>query len=327
MKQAILRGPRQMAFEEVRLDPDALTDGQFYAETEWSAVSIGTETAAYLGEPPLRSGTGYPRLLGYCNVAQVRRIHGRPAGVNVGDRVLTCQAHQSAFIASARDVLAIIPASLSPSSASLTYLAQLGLAALQKAAFQPGEHVGVLGLGVIGLATVQVATALGARVVALGNSELRIRKAAELGAQSGFGTDDPQLASHVETATGGAGIDVLITTANSWDAWRVALEVTKPRGRIAVLGFPGRSEGPPTWNPLDSRWFYAKQLSLLAAGDVPSPDLERNMCQLLQAMMDGQLPLERLVTHRVPWHALEQIYDLASRKDKSLIGAVLEWNV
>ena len=326
MKRVILRGPQQVAFEDVPLHPDDVSDGQFYAETECSAVSIGTETAAYLGHPPLRPGTGYPRVVGYCNVARVRRIRGRPEGVSVGDRIFTCQAHQSAFIASPREVLAVIPDSLSPSAASLTYLAQLGLAALQKAAFQPGERVAVLGLGVIGLATVQVATVLGAQVVALGNSELRIRKAEELGARAAFRSDDPQLASRVAAATGGAGIDVLITTANSWEAWRVALEITRPQGRIAVLGFPGRSEGPPTWNPLDSAWFYAKQLSLLAVGDVPAPALERNMGRLLQLMAEGRLPLERLLTHRVPWQALGQIYELASRKDKALIGAVLEWD-
>src|SRR5688572_21668827 len=65
-KRAILNGPRELEFQDVLLPPD-ITEDQLLARTEFSAVSLGTEMAAYSGEPPLRPGIIYPRLVGYCN--------------------------------------------------------------------------------------------------------------------------------------------------------------------------------------------------------------------------------------------------------------------
>ena len=40
-------------------------------------------------------------------------------------------------------------------------------------------------------------------------------------------------------------------------------------GRISILGFPGRGEPLPDFNPLDPKWFYGKQLTLIGAGFSP----------------------------------------------------------
>lgn len=334
MKRAILRGPSQLEFEDIHLNADGLSDDQIYAETEFSAVSVGTESAAYLGQPPLRPGSPYPRFVGYCNAGKVTRLGREVRGFKVGDRILTHQSHQSAFVCRSEGVLAWVPEFVSTKVASLTYLAHLGLAALQKANFRPGENIAVLGLGLIGLATVNVAATLGARVVALGNDDFRQKKAAELGAHACFRSDDPNLKQQIEAATAGVGIDLLITTANSWESWRIALETPRRQGRIAVLGFPGRSEGLPRFNPFDPFCFYSKQLSIFAAGSVPechvAPSeirftLQRNMQMLLRLMEERKLSLDQLITHCVPWHELRQIYELAGRKDKTMIAAVLDW--
>lgn len=335
MKRAILRGPKQLEFEDISLHVDDLADSDVYAETEFSSVSTGTELAAYLGHPPVHPWLTYPRFVGYCNVARVMKAGKEPCGIEVGDRILTQQSHQSAFICKSQDMLALVPESISSKVASLTYLAHLGLAALQKADYKPGEHVAVLGLGVIGLATVSIAVALGAQVVAIGNNDFRLQKAREFGAQACFRSDTPDLKSQIEAVTLGVGIDLLVTTANSWEAWRIALEVPRHQGRIAVLGFPGRSEGLPLFNPLDPFYFYTKQLTLFAAGSVsalhvaPSEirfTLRRNMQMLLRLIQEGKLPLEQLITHCVPWYELQAIYELAVGKDKSLIAAVLDWS-
>lgn len=334
MKRAILRGPSQLEFEDIDLNADDLSEDQIYAETEFSAVSVGTESAAYLGQPPLRPGSPYPRFVGYCNAGKVMRVGREVRGFKVGDRILTHQSHQSAFACRSEDILARVPEFVSTKVASLTYLAHIGLAALQKADLRPGESVAVLGLGAIGLATVNVAAALGAHVVALGNDDYRLKKAAELGARASLRSDDPNLKQQIEAATAGVGIDLLVTTANSWESWRTALDIPRQQGRIAVLGFPGRSEGPPSFNPFDPFRFHSKQLTVYAAGSVPeshvAPNeirftLQRNMKMLLRLVGETRLSLDRLITHCVPWHELRQIYELAGRKDKTMIAAVLDW--
>lgn len=336
MKRARLRGPKELDFEDLPLDRDNLADDEIYAETEFSAVSSGTESAAYAGLPPLRpEAAGYPRLMGYCNAAVVQNVGHAVQGIEVGDRLLTNNSHQSAFICKSSDVLAQLPDSLPSRVACLIYLAELGLATLQRAEFRPGEHVAILGLGVIGLATVNVASALGAQVIALGNDDSRLERARDLGAEAYFRSDDAELKARIDSVTGEIGIDLLVTTANTWDAWRTALDVVRTRGRIAVLGFPGRAEGAPSFNPLDPFYFYAKQLTIYATGSVSEMhvapteirfSLHRNMQLLTTMAAQGRIHLERLITHCVPWYALASIYELALAKDKAMVGAVLDWS-
>lgn len=332
VKRARLTGVRQLIFEEIDVGLDRLAPNAVCAETECTAVSVGTETAAYVGEPPLRPGPIYPRLVGYCNVARVMRVGLGVSGVKPGDRILTHQSHQSGFECDESGILVRIDEELPSEVAVMSYLAQLGLAALQKGSFHAGEWVAVLGLGVIGLATTALAGCLGARVVALGNDASRLAKAAELGADACFASRDRTLRDRIESVTAGKGIDLVITTANSWQAWKTAIEISRFQTKIAVLGFPGRTEGVPRFNPLDSAHFHDKQLTILGAGMLEdsvgtsvSPRLQRNMEMVLTLVRKGRLPLASLITHRVPWHQLESIYGLAASRDKSLIGAVLDW--
>lgn len=79
----VLTAPRRLEFERQPLKEPA--PNELLCETLVTAISPGTELAAYIGLPPLRSGLVYPRVQGYCNVARVRaagsgiaRRNGRP---------------------------------------------------------------------------------------------------------------------------------------------------------------------------------------------------------------------------------------------------------
>jgi threonine dehydrogenase-like Zn-dependent dehydrogenase len=331
--RARLLAPRELVFEDVTLQLPLSEPGSFLAETEVSAVSVGTELAAYVGERPLRPGPIYPRLVGYCNVARVLDVEGG-ASVRPGERVLTHRSHESAFVGKASEVLAVVPTAVSSDVASLTYLGYIGLGALRKASARAGENVAVLGLGVIGLATIAIARSMGARVIAIGNDQSRMREAIAQGAEACFAWDDPELPTLLLNATEQRGIDVVLTTVNSWAAWRTTMGIPRIRGRIAVVGFPGRSEGAPTFNPLESSLFYDKQLSIFSSGsafagadgaDAALAELRREMSWLVRLAATPAHPWQRLITHRFAWRDLGKVYELAAGHDRSLIGAVLDW--
>jgi threonine dehydrogenase-like Zn-dependent dehydrogenase len=333
-KRARLMAPGNLVFEDLEIDLDSLGPEQLYAETERSAVSVGTERAAYLGHPPLRPGPAYPRLMGYCNVARVVRVGSAVKTIAAGQRILTHQSHQSCFACDAKEALAVVPDGVAPRSASLTYLAHLGLTAFQRAGLQAGESVAVQGLGVIGLAAVALGRALGARVLAVGNDDGRLSRAAALGASACLQVNAPDHLRAVEAFQPG-GADVVVTTANTWEAWRDSLEMVREHGRIAVLGFPGRAQPPPAWNPFDPTLFYMKQPAILSVGLPAGPTtwgdgdrqvaMRENLKMLLELQREGRLPLERLITHERPWFQLEEVYRLSS--DRALVGAVLDWSV
>jgi threonine dehydrogenase-like Zn-dependent dehydrogenase len=335
--RAVLVAPRDLRYESVSADTDKLGGNQLCAVTEYTAISIGTEKAAYIGLPALRPGVTYPRFVGYCNAARVVAIGADVHGVAIGDRIITHQPHQSIFICEQSDVLALIPDTLDARTASLTYLAHVGLTALHRTGLQVGEVVAVQGLGPIGLATVALASALGARrVIAIGNNESRLACAMKVGATNAILSTATDIEAQVASIASGSLPDIVVTTVNDWEAWRTTLQLVRLFGRIAVLGFPGRGVPLQTFNPLDSSIFYTRQPTIVSAGLASGPEqwgagdarasLKANMRFLLDLVAQGKLALGELITHEVSWSDLASVYELAESGDKSLIGAVVRWD-
>jgi threonine dehydrogenase-like Zn-dependent dehydrogenase len=218
-----------------------------------------------------------------------------------------------------------VPDGVSSEQASLAYLAQLGMAALRQARYETGESIAVVGLGVIGLGTVAVARAMGAAVTAVANSPLRGNVASRIGAQTVYIVGQGSAPSE---------IDLAVLTANPWSAFRLSVEMVRYGGRLSILGFPGRAEPAPDFNPLDPKWFYGKQLTLIGAGFSPRVDcrpseirfnLRRNLEYLFSLMATGAICLEPLITHRIPAEHMRDAYELAKHHSKSLVAAVFDW--
>ncbi len=177
--------------------------------------------------------------------------------------------------------------------------------------YQAGEDVAVVGLGVIGLCTVAVATTMGARVIAVANDDRRAGLARELGARESYvsGQFDPTAVFH------GRGADVVVLTANPWAAYRDSMEMARRCGRISLLGFPGRAQPAPDFNPLEMRWVYGKQLTITGAGHLPQLDcapsdirfnVRRDLEFVLDRMATGALKLANVISHRFPLFANER---------------------
>jgi threonine dehydrogenase-like Zn-dependent dehydrogenase len=132
----------------------------------------------------------------------------------------------------------------------------------------------------------------------------------------------------------GRGADIVVLTANSWDAYRTALEATTHGGRIALLGFPGRAQPQPDFNPLDAHWIYGKQLTIAGAGFAPrvecAPEeirfnLRRSLEDILARLADKRMDLAPLISHRIPASSMRDGYEMAIAHDKSLTAAVFLW--
>lgn len=325
-----LTAPREC---EVRSEPlPSLGAGDVLCETLITAISPGTELAAYCGLPPLRTGVVYPRLQGYCNVARVLAVGSSVTGVAVGDRILSFRSHRSHFVTPATDVLLRLPAESKVEDAVCTYLFHLGYNAVLRAGVKAGSRVLVIGLGVLGLTSVAMAALAGATVVALSDQPSSQRVARTFGATAVHGRDS---SAALREAFAGELADVVITTTNSWADWQTALQMAGPLGVIASLGFPGRGEGPATFNPLDSQYFYAKQLRIESVGLSPElPDgrgfarfNERdNLKFLASQIIAGRLHPSLLVSGTYPGVEIERAYtDLIARRNSPLTY-LLRWS-
>src|SRR5262249_52509946 len=94
-------------------------------------------------------------------------------------------------------------------------------------------------------------------------------------------------------------------------------------------------------NPLAMELFYLKGISLIAvsgpAGYLypnagPQPGLTQDRfaadvaaAHVLSLMADGTLRPSRLITHRFPYTEMVQAYEMAYRREKSMLGVIFNW--
>ncbi len=333
----MLYGAGDLRFEERPLESQSLAPDEVYVETEVSAMSTGTDLANYLGDSTFVPGAPtYPRTVGHSNAGSIRRAGASVRKLKVGQRVFSLKPHQSAYIAREDELVVPIPDGVSSEVASLAYLTHLGLASLRQARYEAGEHVVVIGIGVIGLCTVWLARAMGAKVAAIAKAPPQVKAALRLGAHAAFLAGELGLKEKLGQLFGDAGADIVVLTANSWDAYRTALEVARRGGRVSILGFPGRGQQQPDFSPLDPRWIYDKQLTLLGAGHAPRTDcppedlrfnMRRNLNTILGLMASQRPGLDSAITHRFPASRMQEAYELAKNHDKSLAAAVFDWRL
>jgi threonine dehydrogenase-like Zn-dependent dehydrogenase len=93
-----------------------------------------------------------------------------------------------------------------------------------------------------------------------------------------------------------------------------------------VLGFPGRGQGPPDFNPLDSQWLYDKRLTIKAAGPASSAEqLRHNLGYLLGLMAAHRVDARRLISKTIHWRELPELYAAMAADRGDLLTAVLQW--
>ena len=335
MKIAILHGPRDLRIEERELDTGNLKAHEVWVETEITAFKIGTDRGNYEGAERVPGAEDYPRGVGDSNLGVVRGVGAEVARFRVGDRVVSRAQHQSEYVTDEHGPIVKTPDGVHSEDAVWAHLYTLSALCYRKAFFQPGENVAVIGLGVLGLGAVALGPHFGARVVGLGNSSLRLDMARRMGAHATYLSDDQDLEAKLDAFTAGAGIDLVILTANPWPAYRTAMETVRPNGRVSIVSLLGRGEPPLDFNPLAMEWFYNKGSSIIAVngayGDLYPSDLGdrsswNRMCEhVLSLMSEGRLEPKRLVTHRLHYTEMTAAYEMAFRREKSMLGVVFRW--
>jgi len=123
----------------------------------------------------------------------------------------------------------------------------------------------------------------------------------------------------------------VILIANAWAAYDTAVSIASENGRVAIVSFLGRGEEPLDFNPLSMDRFYIKGFSLHADPIIfPTRDPQdegqgRHRPHLLSLMAAGLLEPRRLVTHRFHYTQIAEPYEMALRRDKSMMNVVFDW--
>ncbi|MBN1342447.1 MAG: zinc-binding alcohol dehydrogenase family protein [Phycisphaerae bacterium] len=282
------------------------------------AVGIcGTDLYAYRGLHPFLT---YPRILGHELAGEIADIDAEDAaksGLSVGDHVAVepylncgqchmCRAGRSNACLKL-EVLGVhceggmcerlvVPVEKAhkptrPLSDDLLALVEpigIGAQAVRRARVASGESVAVIGAGPIGVSAMLMARLAGARVAIVDLEATRLARAAEMGAELTIRPQERDVAEALLAFGEGLGPDAIIEAVGMPATICQAIECVRAGGRVAIVGQSNK--------PLDFSYgpMMKKELDVVAsrnsAGLFPG---------ILAAMVEGRLPAEKMITHRV----------------------------
>ena len=188
------------------------------------------------------------------------------------------------------------------------------------------EWLAVIGLGAVGLCSVLAARRAGAeRIIGIDRVPERLELAASLGADPlplpvphKSGSEallHEAVTSEIRRRGGGDGTAMVVEAVGSPTALELAAAVVRPGGFLSVAGVHPESQfsvSPPL--------AYDKNLTF-AMGRCPVRSHIERLCQL---QIDSPLPLDRLVSHRVPLTQAADIYRQFSERADGCVKAVFE---
>ncbi|MBV9356078.1 MAG: zinc-dependent alcohol dehydrogenase family protein [Chloroflexi bacterium] len=264
MKGAVLRGPRDVRFEE-RQDPSIVEPTEAIIRLPATCI-CGSDLWPYRGIEPITQPT--PMGHEYCGIVEevgsaVRTI--RPGQFVVGSFFAsdnTCPICQAGYQSRCRHAVVLgsigtqaprarIPLAdgtlvatpelpsedLIPSLLATSDVLGTGWFAADAANVQPGATVAVVGDGAVGLLAVLAAKHMGAgRIIAMSRHPARQRLAREFGATDIVGERGDEGVAKIMELSGGLGAHSVVEAVGTQESMLQAIRSTRPGGDVGYVG-------------------------------------------------------------------------------------------
>ena len=175
------------------------------------------------------------------------------------------------------------------------------------AGVRPGDRVAVIGCGGVGLSAVLAAAAVGAgTIVAVDLSPQKLADAEEFGATDGvLWAGSPEATADAVREASGGGVDYAIEATGRTDAMVAAFLSTRTRGAAVLIGIP-REDAVVLLPALSIPRMERRVLGSIYGSSRP----ERDFPQILDLYLRGRLPLDRLISHRLPLGDIARAFEL-----------------
>jgi L-iditol 2-dehydrogenase len=295
-------GPGDLRLEEVpRPEPGP---GEVLVQVE-VALTDGTDLKAFRrGHPVLLGELPSPFGHEFCglDVATGRRVvaANSAATEDRGEPIELLNGAYAEYLLVPERIAQVnllpVPAGLASEVAAMVEPLACCLRGVERAEVAAGERVAVVGAGPIGLMLAACVRDAGAAAEIVGGRPERRALAPDFGATPGDGE----------------GADVVIEAAGTDEAWRRAVELVRPGGRVVFFG--GRERG--TSLGVDTYRLHYEELTLRGAFH----HTPRHVRAALAFLASGAYPWERLVTHRV---GLEGVAALFADPPSELLKAAV----
>ncbi|MCJ7604637.1 MAG: zinc-dependent dehydrogenase [Dehalococcoidales bacterium] len=188
----------------------------------------------------------------------------------------------------------------------------------RKAGLEPGQSILVIGSGIAGLLHVALARATGAgRIIATDVVTYRLEPAGKIGADHTFLAADYTPAK-LREVNQGCLADIVIVCTGALGAYSQAIESAEPGGTILVFA----PTAPGVTIPLSVNDFFWRRETTITTSYAGSPADHESALELIRA---GNLPLEELITHRLPLSETGAGFKLVNEARDSIKVIIEPW--
>ena len=175
------------------------------------------------------------------------------------------------------------------------------------AGVRQGDRVAVFGCGGVGLSAVMAAVAVGAEpVIAVDAASQKVEQARPFGATDGveWQGSAEATAEAVRDASSG-GVDYAIEATGRPEAMQAAFLSTRKRGAAVLIGIP--REGAMLSLPAVT----IPRMERRVLGSIYGSTMaERDFPETLDLYRQGRMPIDRLISHRLPLEEAERAFEL-----------------
>src|SRR5581483_10488183 len=181
---------------------------------------------------------------------------------------------------------------------------------------QPDDVIAILGQGPIGLVFTMMAVRTGARAIVTDTMTSRRGLALSFGAHEAVDPRDQKLETSVKAMTGGRGADLVIVAASAPGIVEQAMSCSRPGARILLFAQTSHRERIEVSGAdvcVGERVIFGSYSA--------SVDLQKESAELV---FSRQLPVEELVTHRVPLNDIHGGIDRALHPDEVTLKVVVQ---
>src|SRR5580765_7250718 len=281
--------------------------------------------------------------LGYSAAGTVIEVGEEVTNFRPGDRVACAgvgYASHAEVLAVPKNLCIRLPEQISFEAAAFGTVGAIALQGIRLAEPTLGESVVVIGLGLIGQLTTQLLKVNGCRVFGIDLDVNKMELAKQSGADDGCAPDDEAKRRVIDWSRARGADAVVITAATSSnEPVELAGEISRPKGRVIVVGAVGLNIPRPT--------FYDRELTFRIAKSYGpgryDPEYEerghdypigcvrwtegRNIEAFLDLIADGRVNVEPLISHRFELTQIEQAYKLITgATSEGYIGVVLKYD-
>jgi len=209
-----------------------------------------------------------------------------------------------------------LPKTLSFEEATLIEPVACCLRALSKCNIQTGDTMAVMGAGPAGIIHVMLSKLFGvSKVIVADLVKYRLDMAKRLGADVVVNVREENVVETVRGVTGGLGVDVVMVTAPSIEAYSDALKLVRRGGIVCIFA----STRPNEALRLSPKTLFFSEVKLIPSYSTSHIET-RKALELIKA---GSIKVRELITYRFPLTQIKKAFQVAAKSKECLKIVIL----